>query len=305
MPEKVLIAGGSGAIGKHLTMYFKQKGLEISILSRSKRNLEDIKTFYWDIANNKIDINCFDGISHIIQLSGANISEKRWTNERRMEIVNSRINSTNLLFQSIKSNNIKLKSFISASAIGYYGAVTNEHLYSENDLPGNDFLARTCTQWEEAADQFANTGIRTVKIRTGIVLIRSHGVLAKLMLPAKLSLCAALGSGNQYFPWIHIDDLCGIYYKAIRDKTMNGSYNAVAPATTTNNQFIETLCHVLDKPKIIPNIPSIFLKIAFGDLADSLLNGSRISAEKILKSGYTFQFDDLGEAINNLVKVNK
>ena len=303
MTERILIAGGSGAVGSHLISYLKQYGFEISILSRKKTNLKEARTFYWDIENNDIDLNCFEGVSHIIQLSGANISEKRWTSARKKEIVNSRVNSTNLLFQSVRSNNIKLKSFISASAIGYYGAVTNEHIYSENDLPGNDFLADTCIKWEKAAEQFIGAGVRTVKIRTGIVLIKSQGILAKIMLPVKFGLGAAFGSGKQYFPWIHVDDLCGIYFKAVCDETMNGPYNAVAPAVTTNKQFIDTICSVLHKPKILQSIPAVFLKIAFGELAGTILNGSRVSAEKIIKSGFAFKFDDLEKAINDLVKV--
>jgi uncharacterized protein len=305
MSERVLIAGGTGAVGRQLTNYLKQKGFEISVLSRSNDSQEGVNTYYWDIEKNRIDIGCYDNVSHVIQLSGANISEKRWSAKRRVEIVNSRVNSTNLLFQSVKDNGVKLKTFISASAVGYYGAVTSEHKYTESDLPGNDFLAGTCVKWEEAAGQFNNIGVKTVKIRTGIVLMRSHGALEKFILPVKLCLGAAFGSGKQYFPWIHIDDLCGIYHKAICDVAINGAINAVSPAESTNKQFVDALCHVLHRPRILPNIPSSVLKFAFGDLAGTLLNGSRISCEKILKSGFVFQFLNLEGGLSHLIKVAK
>jgi uncharacterized protein len=301
--KKVLIAGGSGAIGKYLSSFLESKGISVSILTRNKRLVDGKKYFYWNVDDNEIDIKCFENIDSIIQLSGANVSRKKWSVERKKEIVDSRVNSTNLLFSSIQSNNIKLKAFISSSAIGYYGAVTNNHIYTENDLPGNDFLADTCVKWEKATDQFVTIGIRTVKIRIGIVLMKSHGVLAKMILPAKLWLNAAFGSGKQYFPWIHIEDLCGIFQKSICDEKMNGSYNAVAPVETTNKQFVTTLSHVMHKPAILPNIPAFILKIAFGEFALTLLNGSRISAEKISNSDFVFQFVNLHKTLRSLLKL--
>jgi uncharacterized protein (TIGR01777 family) len=301
MQGRILIAGGSGAIGKCLTNFLTQRDFKISILSRNKSKADGIDTFYWNIDNNEIDNRCFEGVSYIIQLSGANISEKRWSAKRRKEIVNSRVNSSNLLFQSFKKNGGKIKAFISASAIGYYGAITNEHIYSETDLPGSDFLAQTCVQWEKAADQFISIGVRTVKIRTGIVLMKSYGALAKLSTAVKLGFGAALGSGRQYFPWIHINDLLEIYYKVILDEKMNGSYNAVAPFHTTNKEFIKALCRTLNKPIILPNIPSFVLKIALGDLSQTLLFQSRVSSEKILSSGFEFGFKELERALDNLM----
>lgn len=288
-------------MGKHLISFLKNKGFEIFLLSRKKATNEGIKTFLWDIEKNYIDVNCFDGVSHVIQLSGANISEKRWSAERKSEIINSRVNSTNLLFESVRDNDIRLKTFISASAVGYYGAVTAEQIFSENDLPGNDFLANTCVRWEYSAEQFVSLGIRTVMIRTGIVLINSEGALAKMTIPVKIGLGGAYGRGDQYFTWIHIDDLCGIYHKAVTDEAMVGAYNAVSPAITTNKQFVDTIRQVLNKPKLIKNIPSVLLKIAFGELAATILNGSRISSAKLLKSGFVFQFPDLQEAVVSVI----
>jgi uncharacterized protein (TIGR01777 family) len=299
--KNVLIAGGSGAIGNYLSSFLESKGITVSVLTRNKRLVDNKNLFYWNVDDNEIDVKCFENIDYIIQLSGANISGKRWSAEQKKEIIDSRVNSTNLLFRAIQSNNIKLKAFISSSAIGYYGAITSNHIFTETDLPGNDFLADTCVKWEEAANQFNTIDIRTVKIRIGIVLMKSHGALAKMILPAKFGFNAAFGSGIQYFPWIHIDDLCGIFHKSICDETMNGPYNAVAPTETTNKQFVRTLNHVLHKPSILPNIPAFVLKIAFGEFASTLLNGSRVSAQKISNAGFVFNFSNLQEAIRNLV----
>ncbi len=300
--SKVLIAGGTGAIGKHLAAFLENKGLIVSILTRNKKLLDGKKYYHWNVEVNEIDKNCFTDVETIIQLAGAGIAEKRWSAKRKIEIVNSRVNSSNLLFESIRKNKLKIKTFISASGIGYYGSITNEQIFTENASAGQDFLANTCLQWEEAANHFKEIGIRTVKIRTGIVLMQNEGAFAKLMTPAKFGLAAVIGNGHQYFPWIHIDDLCGIYYKSICDENIIGAYNAVSPAETTNKVFTKTLCRVLRKPKFLPNIPSKVLKIIFGELASTLLNGSRVSPEKIMNSGFTFQFIDLNNAITNLIK---
>ncbi|MBA3706534.1 MAG: NAD-dependent epimerase/dehydratase family protein, partial [Bacteroidetes bacterium] len=156
--EKILIAGGSGIVGISLSQFLKQQGYQVTILSRTESKTNQFKTYLWNPEKDEIDKTAFKGLKYIIQLSGANISEKRWTNERKKEIIESRIKTTNLLFQSIKSSNIKLKAFISASAIGYYGTVSSKHIYTESDPAGDDFLAKTCIEWENSADQFNNLG---------------------------------------------------------------------------------------------------------------------------------------------------
>lgn len=301
MSEGVLIAGGSGAIGIQLAQFLYQKGFRVSILSRRKAIACEFKTFRWDIESNYIDTTCFDGVDHIIQLSGANIAEKRWTKSRKTELIASRVKSTNLLFETVKLNQIPLKSFISASAIGFYGAVTSEHVFNETDNAGTDFLADVCVQWERAANQFQSLGVRTCIIRTGIVLMPNEGAFAKLMLPAKLGIGSALGSGKQYFPWIHIADLCGIYQHCLAENNLNGIFNAVSPNSTSNYQFTKALCKTLNKPCIMPNIPAFVLKIALGELANTLITGSRVSSDKISKSKYLFKYPTLQSAISQLI----
>jgi hypothetical protein len=189
----------------------------------------------------------------------------------------------------------------SASAIGYYGTTASDKIFCETDPPANDFPGETCRLREQAADNFEKMGIRTVKIRTGIVLSKQGGVLTKMTIPTKFGIGSAIGSGRQYMPWIHIDDLCRIYVKAIEDTQMDGAYNAVAPDQPTNNDFIRTLAHVLKKPFWAPAIPSLAMKIMFGRMSSLFLEGSRVSSDKIIASGYNFLFPSLESALTDLL----
>lgn len=300
--NKILIAGGSGAIGRHLEDFLCKKKIETCTLSRNINKADDSRVFYWNVENNEIDERCFNNVSHIVQLSGANISEKRWSAKRKNEIINSRVNSTNLLFDCVNKNKIKLKGFISASAIGYYGSVISSGILSESDFPGNDFLAQTCVSWEKAADQFGSIGIRIVKIRTGIVLMKNEGALKKFLIPSSIGTMTVLGTGSQYFTWIHINDLCEMYYNAIIDETFNGAFNAVAPSFITNYDFIVALKQALNKPLLIVNIPKFLLKIVLGEMSESLLKGNRISSDKVLNTGYKFIFDTPEKALSDLLR---
>lgn len=299
--EKVLITGGTGLIGTHLCTRLEESGYDVSILSRWKRHRMNVPVHHWDWSKNEIEVEAIEQADYIIHLAGANIADKRWTAERKQLIIDSRINTAQLIFSKAKEENNKLKAFISASAIGYYGTVTSDKIFSETDSPAKDFLGETCRDWEESADRFVELGIRTVKIRTGIVLSGKGGALTKMMAPIKFGVGAAIGSGQQYMPWIHIEDLCSIYIKAIKDEQMKGSYNAVAPEHITNDEFTASLSKHLSKPLWLPNIPAFVMKLIFGKLSDVLLRGSRVSADKIISSGYKFLFPDLDSALLNLV----
>lgn len=301
--ETVLISGGTGLVGRHLSKKLKQKGYRVALLSRVKKTDADIPTYSWDIDKQEIDIEAIETADYIIHLAGANIGDERWTKKRKQLIIESRVKTGQLLYDKVKETNKKLKAFISASAIGYYGAITSDLIFNESAAPANDFLGNTCHLWEQTADRFTELGIRTVKIRTSLVLTEHEGALAKMIAPIKMGIVSALGNGKQYMPWIHIDDLCGIYLKAIEDTEMNGAYNAAAPAHTTNKEFTMTLARVLKKNYRFPNVPAIALKILFGGMSEILIKGSRVSSDKIIKSGYNFLFPDLESAIKNLVKI--
>lgn len=302
--ETILISGGTGLIGRHLAQKLKDKGYIVGFLSRVSNHDLDIPTYAWDIENNEIEKKAIETADYIIHLAGASIGAQRWTNKRRQIIIDSRVKTAQLLFNTIKENKNKLKAFISASAIGYYGAITTDTIFFETNPPSNDFLGEVCRQWEQSADNFEKLGIRTVKIRTAIVLTKQGGALARMITPLKFGINSAIGSGRQFLPWIHIDDLCGIYIKAIEDTQMNGVYNAVSPEHTTNRNFTETLAHVLNKPFWFPNVPAFLLKLIFGKMSEMLLNGSRISSEKIMKAGYQFRFTNLESSLVHLLTKN-
>jgi uncharacterized protein (TIGR01777 family) len=302
--KTILISGGSGLVGRHLCKKLKEKGYTVCILSRASRQGTNMSTYSWDVDKKVIEKEAIETADFIIHLAGANIEDKRWTAKRRQLIVESRVKSGQLIFESLKENKNKLKAFISASAVGFYGTTTTDKIFSETDPPSNDFLGDTCLKWEQSADSFEKLGIRTVKIRTGVVLTRQGGALAKMTSPIKIGIGFALGNGRQFIPWIHIDDLCGIYIKAVEDTEMNGAYNAVAPAYSTNRDFTKTLARVLKKPFWFPKIPALVLNLLFGKMSEILLEGSRISSEKIIKAGYQFKFPVLEKALLDILKKN-
>ena len=300
--SSVLISGGSGLVGKYLTSALLSEGYKVSHLSRNARQFNKVKVIRWDPKQNLIDPHAFEGIDYLIHLAGANIGEKRWTRKRKEEILTSRVDSSRLLHKVISDNGIPLKAFISASATGYYGSLTSEKILREYDSPATDFLGTICNSWEKAADLFGNSGIRTVKIRTAVVLEKSDSALSKLMQTGRFGFLVQTGSGRQYMPWIHIYDLCNIYLKAIKDPEMNGAYNAVSPQHVTGKEFINTLARVMDLPVFPLPLPAFVLKAALGEMSEVILKGSRVSSDKIVAAGYTFIFSDLYAALINVIK---
>ncbi len=297
----VLITGGTGLIGEHLCKRLLERGYKVAILSRTSRNREQIATYIWDINKLEIDEEAIADADYIIHLSGINIGAKRWTTKRKQQIIDTRVNSGQLVFDEVRKQNKNLKAFISSSATGYYGAITSDKIFSEVDPPADDFLGQTCRAWEDVADKFMGIGIRTVKIRTGVVLTKKGGALSKMIIPVKTGLGSALGNGKQYLPWIHIEDLCGIYIKAIEDTQMIGAYNAVAPEHLTNKEFTQKLAYTLKKAFWFPNIPAFAMKLIFGKMSEILLQGSRVSAQKIQDRGYKFLFPGLESALKQLM----
>jgi len=297
---KVLITGGTGLVGTHLSRKLQGMGYEVNILSRTKRNENRLHTYIWDYNKNEIDKDAINTSDYIIHLAGVNLGERRWTSKRKQLIFDSRIKSAELIYNNINKENNKLSAFITASAIGYYGAITSDKVLSETEPPADDFLGQTCKKWEQVADRFTDIGIRAVKIRTGVVLAKQGGALSKILIPIKWGIGSVIGDGNQYFPWIHIDDLCSIYIKAIGDTQMIGAFNAVAPEHKTNKQFMETIVRNLDKPFWFPKIPAIAIKVILGKMSGMILTGSRISSDKIKNSGFVFRYPTLESAIKQL-----
>lgn len=294
----VVITGGSGLIGTYLTKLLIDNGYSVSILTRSKRaNSKNISYSYWDIDNQLIDLNVITKADYIIHLAGEGIAEKRWTKQQQKKILLSRVEPTAFLFEVLSNHKNQLKAFISASGIGYYGALTSDKVFTEEHLHYSDFLGETCKSWEDSVDKFDKIGVRTVKIRTGIVLAKNGGALPKMIMPFKYGFGSVLGSGKQFMPWIHIEDLSAIYLKAIEDTNMQGAYNAVVSDESTNSVFSKSLAKTLNKKILLPNIPSFVLKVVLGKMSVLLLKGSRVSNKKIKAAGFHFLYEDLDKCL--------
>lgn len=303
MAQNVLLTGGTGFIGKYLTDILIEAGFSVSILSRSDReDTARVNYYKWDPKKNYIDKNAILNADYIIHLAGEGIVEKRWTKRRKRAIVESRVHPVEMIYSILEKNNKKLEGFVSASGIGIYGAITSHKICTENTPPANDFLGTTCQKWESAADQIGSLNIRTVKIRTGIVLGKNEGFLKKMIPTFKSGFGAVLGSGKQYLPWIHIEDLCHIYLKSIEDSKLEGAYNACVTDNTTNARFSNTLAKLYDYSIWLPKVPPFLLKILLGKMSEAVLTGQRVSSEKIQKTGFEFQFTDLEKTLINCIK---
>jgi uncharacterized protein (TIGR01777 family) len=299
--NKILITGGSGYVGSHLTTLLLQKGYKVSHLSESRKSNSEVPVYSWTIETGSIDKEALEDIDCIVHLAGVSIGKRRWNKTVKQEIIESRVKSARLIYDTLSGNDLKLKAFISASAVGYYGSSTYGKIFLENDPPSNDFLGNTCNLWEKTADLFADSAIRTVKIRTGIVIGKNAVAFEKLYKPARSGFVIRLGNGRQSMPWIHITDLCNIYLKAIEDENLTGPYNAVAPDQISHEEFIRVMAGLLHRTVILPPVPSMFLKIILGEMSNLLLNGNPVSSDKISESGYLFVFPEIGLALNDII----
>ncbi len=300
MVKKILITGASGLVGQRLTELLLQKGYQASHLGRSKRG-GAVPSFVWDVEKGFLDSKAMNDVNTIIHLAGAGVADKRWTASRKKEILESRTKSTALLFETLKNEKNSVTTVISASAIGYYGFGLRDEVFTEESKSGSDFLALVTKQWEEAVDQISSIGLRVVKLRIGIVLSEKGGALAEVSKPIKLGVGSPLGSGKQHLTWIHLDDLCEMFIKAIEDSTMKGAYNAVGPEWVSNAEMTKAIAKVLKKPLWLPPVPGFVLKIVLGEMADMVLNGSKISSTRIQTTGFKFKFTKLDEALKDLL----
>lgn len=298
--KKILISGATGLVGKKLSRKLFERGYQVEILVRSKKENSDFKSYVWDYENGFLEEGALDNTYIFIHLAGAPIS-KRWTEAYKKEIYTSRIDSAQFIYEQMQKQNIHPEAVISASAVGFYGQITSEHIFSETDSPAEDFLGNVCTDWELKALQFENLGSRVVTVRTSAVLSEKGGALNALKKPIDYGFGSAIGTGKQYFPWIHIDDLVNIYLKAVEDVTMNGAYNASAPDFVNNEILTKKLASHLGKKIILPNIPKFIIKTILGEMSVLALEGSRISSRKIENSGFKFEYDNLDKALTDVI----
>ena len=300
MTTSVLITGATGLIGTRLTQMLLQKGYRVSHLGRSKRN-GAIPSFVWDISKQYIDPQALAGVHVIVHLAGAGVADQRWSPQRKKEILNSRIESTELLYQSLKAIPNEVHTFVGASAIGYYGFNLSDDLLNEDSMPGRDFLSTVVVAWEQKLEQLTHLKKRLAKIRIGIVLSEQGGALAEMSRPVRLGIGAPLGTGKQMVSWIHIEDLCRLFIKVIEDPNMHGAYNGVAPRAVTNAALTKAIARTLHRPLWLPPIPGFVLHLLIGEMADLIVQGSNISATRTLQSGFQFEFTDVNKAVEDLL----
>lgn len=297
---KILITGGTGLIGRHLSRHLLEMGHEVVLLSRNaKKGISNMKTFEWNIDKGYIDEAAFNGVEHIVHLAGEGIADSRWSSKRVLELKESRIKTSALLTTYISKYKSSIKSFVGASAIGYYGAVTTDKIFTEQDIPATDTLGIICKEWELSYDPIKNLGIHTSIIRIGLVLAKDGGMYKKLRPLFNSGFGSAIGSGKHYMPWIHIDDLVQIFYSSILKTIPAGTYNAVSSEHITNYEFSKVFAHSLKRPFFMPKIPAFLLRLVFGRMADILLEGSRVSNNKLIATGFKFKFQSLNEALKN------
>jgi uncharacterized protein (TIGR01777 family) len=295
----ILITGGSGGLGKRLSKLLLAKGYYVSFLSRNPAKDIDIKTFIWNVNNGTIDEHCIDGVDTIIHLAGAGIADKRWTEDRKKEIVESRTKSIALLYSLLKTRANKVTSVISASGIGYYSDRGDE-LLTETSPPTNDFISQCCIDWEVAVDEGEKLGLRIVKFRTGVVLDKEAGALPALALPVKFFVGSPIGNGKQWIPWIHWQDVVDMYLFAIENKELKGVFNMVAPNPVTNAQMTNAVAKQLHKPMWAPNVPAFVLKLALGEMSSLVLGSTKVSEQKIKNAGFSFKYPEVTAALKEI-----
>lgn len=295
--HRVVITGGTGLIGSRLSSLFAAEGWQVVHLTRGERKNSRYESFRWDPARGYCDSKAFQEGDAIVHLAASNIGAGRWTDARRQEIISSRTLSGELLFRMTVGAGIIPSVFITASGVNYYGSVISEHTFTESDPPADDFLGETCRLWEAAADLFSEAGIRVVKLRTAVVLAPSGSALNRMTVPARAGLVVRLAPGNQYFPWIHIDDLCNVYHKALTDRNLSGPYNAVAPHHVTHDALMGEVARQKRLPVFLPHVPSWLLKAVFGEMSVVITRGSRISSDRISAAGFRFRYPDISSAL--------
>ena len=305
MTKKIIITGATGLIGTKLSKALINRGDKVIVFSRNtskaKTEIPDAyKYVEWDYECLEHWQNEINGVDAVIHLAGVNVFGKRWNVSYKKNILESRIVSTSNLVKAIKNSTSKPSVFISSSAIGFYGDKGNE-IIDETSLPGDDFLASVCKKWEEEASEVEKFGVRHAGIRTGIVLNPNDGALKQMLLPFKLFLGGPIESGRQWFSWIHVDDIVGIYLFSLDNTLIKDGVNAASPNPVTSKDFAKTLGKVLHRPYIFP-VPRFAMKITLGEVADVVTASQRVYPKKLIDFDYRFKFENLREALENLLK---
>ncbi len=304
--QTVLITGGTGMVGQALTNTLIEKGYEVIVLTRSPKRSSRLHLSYatWDIHNQSIDKVALAKANIIVHLAGESVATKRWTAKRKQEIIDSRVQSGQLLVKALKENKHEVHTFISASAIGWYGPDSEknvDHGFVETDPMDNSYLGTTCGLWEASTEPIKTIGIRHIVLRIGIVLNKRGGALAEFVKPARFGMAAILGDGTQMVSWIHQADLCNLLVFAIENKQMEGVFNAVSPNPVTNKELTIIVAERYFKHHLCINVPVFVLKIMLGEMSIEVLKSAKVSSKKLLSSGFSFKYAQIEDAISSLL----
>ena len=300
--KKIVLTGATGLIGKKIADLLIRLGDEVTIFTRSIDRAKQIIPNAADYVEWNLKLDnwqaALEGKYAVIHLAGENVMAKKWNEQHKKNIFNSRVDTTRALVNAIEKVADKPKVFIAASAIGYYG--NSEQSVTEESKPGDDFLARVVRAWEEETKKIDLFKVRRVNVRTGIVLDKNEGALARMIMPYKFFVGGPLGSGKQWFPWIHIDDVVGIFLHALDNENVEGAVNCVSPNPVTMNQFAETIGKTLKRPSFL-RMPEFLLRLILGESSSVVTGGSKVSSSKIISCGYKFKYSYIEEALNNLL----
>lgn len=299
----ILITGATGLIGKKMVSLLKKDNHIIHYLTTSKSKINQSaneKGFFWNPSTNEIDLAAFEDVSVVIHLAGASVS-KKWSKAYKNEIIQSRVQTANLLFKTLQSHPNKVKQFVAASAVGIYPNDLTA-IYNEDDSKIDDsFLGEVTQLWEESTNLFKSLPLLVTTIRIGVVLAKESGALVEMTKPIIYGFGAALASGKQYVSWIHIDDLVAIF-KYVIDNNLEGIYNAVSPYPTTNEELTKAIAKTIHKPLFLPNVPKFMLRLLLGEMHQIVTSSQHVSSRKILDAGFQFQHALLSKSLQNLLK---
>jgi len=298
---KILITGASGLIGKELQKSFAHRGYDVLMAGRGEPKHANEIQWSVDDGFHDGDLTRLEGLDVVVHLAGENIAGLRWTDEKKKAIRDSRVKGTHNLVNALSRLKDKPRVFISGSAMGFYGDRGDEIL-TETSSPGDTFLSEVCKEWETESRRAEDSGIRTVLLRTAIVLSKDGGALATMLTPFKFGVGGIIGTGKQWMSWISLDDVVGIINYAIENHNLRGAVNVASPNPVTNEEFTKTLGDVLYRPTFLP-LPEFAVNLIFGEMGDALLiHSTRVEPKRLKEAGYEFKFTNLRSAIEHAVK---
>ncbi|MBW1295602.1 TIGR01777 family oxidoreductase [Aquimarina litoralis] len=299
---KVLITGATGLIGQEIVRLCHQSNIDVNYLTTSKNKLisqNNYKGYYWNPSSGEIDLDCFQDVEIIIHLVGATVA-KRWTNRYKQEIIDSRIITTSLLVESLKTIKHSVRQIVSASAIGIYPDSFQNYYMEDSEEVDNGFLGQVVQKWESSVLEFQTLDIEVTLLRIGLVLSHKGGAFPKIINPIKKGIGAVFGNGKQWQSWIHVEDLVGMFLHVVQEE-IYGLYNAVAPNPISNHKLTHAIAEALHKKILLPGIPRFMMKLILGEMHMLLFSSQRVCCDKIMKTGFNFKYDNITHAVEDLI----